>query len=77
MDQDNERDRENSDLCIQVMDFIETDEFDDKERLVIRYKITGTPNPEELGISATNVRVIFHRAIKKINKWRQAHEKKF
>ena len=77
MDQDNERDRENSDLCIQVMDFIETDEFDDKERLVIRYKITGTPNPEELGISATNARVIFHRAMKKINKWRQAHKKSF
>ena len=74
MDQSNERDQENSDLCTQVLEFLETDEFNDKERLVVRYTITGTPNPEEHGISAANIRVIFHRALKKINKWRQAHE---
>ena len=73
MDQSNERDQENSDLCTQVLEFLETDEFNDKERLVVRYTITGTPNPEEHGISAANIRVIFHRALKKINKWRQAH----
>lgn len=74
MDQSNERDRENSDLCTQVLEFIETDEFTDKERMVLSYKIMGTPNPQELGISATNIRVIFHRAMKKIDKWRQVHE---
>ena len=77
MDQSNERNRENTDLCTQVLEFIETDKFTDKERLVVRYTITGIPNPEELGISAANIRVIFHRAMKKINKWRQAHETKF
>ena len=74
MDQYNERDQENSDLCTQVLEFMETDEFNDNERLVLRYTITGTPNPEEHGISAANIRVIFHRAMKKINKWRQARE---
>ena len=77
MDKNNERDQENSDLCTQVLEFMETNEFTDKERLVVRYTITGTPNPEELGISAANIRVIFCRALKKINKWRQAHETEF
>lgn len=74
IDQSKEKDNENNDLCNQVLQFIETDEFNDKERLVLRYKILGSPNPMEIGITAANARVIYHRAMKKINKWRQALE---
>ncbi|MFL2482236.1 MAG: hypothetical protein ACJ0HZ_06545 [Woeseiaceae bacterium] len=74
IDQSKEKDNENNDLCNQVLKFIETDEFNDKERLVLRYKILGSPNPKEIGITAANARVIYHRAMKKINKWRQALE---
>ena len=74
IDQSKEKDNENNDLCNQVLQFIETDEFNDKERLVLRYKILGSPNPKEIGITAANARVIYHRAMKKINKWRQALE---
>ena len=74
VDQNKEKDNENIDLCEQLLKFIETDEFNDKERLVIRYKILGSQNPMEFGITAANARVIYHRAMKKINKWRQALE---
>ena len=76
-DNNNERDRENTDLTIQLLEFLETDEFSDNERLIIRFRITGKPRPEEFGITQENIRVITHRAIKKINKWMKFHEAKF
>ena len=76
-DNNNERDREITDLTTQLLKFIETDEFSDNERLIIRFRITGKPRPEEFGITPQNIRVITHRAIKKINKWMKFHEIKF
>ena len=72
-DLDNEAQREKIERIIKFYDFLETDAFNDNERLVIKY-IAGDARPD---MTPENIRVITHRAFKKIKKWQQDYEVDF
>ena len=69
----NEAQREKIERIIKFNDFLETDTFNDNERLVIK-SMAGGAKPE---MTPENIRVITHRAFKKIKKWQQGYEVDF